>query len=49
MDKLLLKYHENGTMRFLGTRANQNFLRAKLGLMTHENGPMGFFGLRAKL
>ena len=36
-------------MRFLGTRANQNFLRAKLGLVTHENGPMGFFGSRAIL
>ena len=33
-------------MTFLGTRANQNFLRAKLGLVTHENGPMGFFGSR---
>ena len=29
-------------MRLLGTRANQKFLRAKLGLVTHENGPMGF-------
>ena len=36
-------------MRFLGTRANQNFFRAKLGLVTHENGPMGFFGSRAIL
>ena len=36
-------------MRFMGTRANQKFLRAKLGLVTHENGPMGFFGSRAKL
>ena len=33
-------------MRFLGTRANQIFLRAKLGLVTHENGLMGFFGSR---
>ena len=36
-------------MRFLGTRANQNFFRAKLGLMTHENGPMSLFGSRAIL
>ena len=36
-------------MRFLGTRANQNFFRAKLGLVTHENGPMGLFGSRAIL
>ena len=36
-------------MRFLGTRANQNFLRAKLRLVTHENGPKGFFGSRAIL
>ena len=33
-------------MRFLGTRVNQNFFWAKLGLVTHENGPMGFFGSR---
>ena len=26
-------------MRFLGTRANQNFFMAKLGLVTHENEP----------
>ena len=36
-------------MRFLGTRANQNFFRAKLGLVTNENGPMGLFGSRAIL
>ena len=36
-------------MRFLGTRANQNFFRAKLGLVTHENRPMRFFGSRAIL
>ena len=36
-------------MRFLGTRANQKILMAKLGLVTHENGPMGFFGSREKL
>ena len=36
-------------MGFLGTRSNQKFLRAKLGLVTHENGPMGFFGSREKL
>ena len=36
-------------MRFLGTRANQNIFRAKLGLVTHENGPMRFFGSRAIL
>ena len=36
-------------MRFLGTRANQNFFRPKLGLVTHENGPMEFFGSRAIL
>ena len=36
-------------MRFLGTRANQKFFRAKLGLVTHENGPMRFFGSRAIL
>ena len=36
-------------MGFLDTRANQNFFRAKLGLVTLENGPMGFFGSRAIL
>ena len=34
-------------MIFLGTRANQKFFRAKLGLVTHENGPMIFLGTRA--
>ena len=47
MAKLRLKYHENGPMRFLGTRANQNFF--KLGLVTHENGQMRLFGSRAIL
>ena len=36
-------------MGFLGTRANQNFFRAKLALVTHENGPMRLFGSRAIL
>ena len=36
-------------MRFLGTRTNQKFLRAKLGLVTNEKGPMRFFGSRAIL
>ena len=34
-------------MRFLGTRANQNFF--KLGVVTHENGPMSLFGSRVIL
>ena len=34
-------------MRFLGTRANQNFF--KLELVTHENGPMSLFGSRVIL
>ena len=36
-------------MRFLGTRANQKFFRAKLGLVTCENRPMRFFVSRAIL
>ena len=34
-------------MRFLDTRANQNFF--KLGLVTHENGPMSLFCSRVIL
>ena len=36
-------------MIFLGTRANQNFFRAKLGLVTHDNEPISFFDSRVIL